>query len=108
MGGIVECVIRKIAVVQCACSRRRLDLCRDTLGLTDSWLQFFAETGASHLMAAPDKTGDAHIGLCSKGRNFDGYVITEMNFKFKTDENKPSARPKDKPGAAAAGRFRSR
>jgi hypothetical protein len=68
-----------------------LDLCRDTLGLTDSWLQFFAETGTSHLMAAPVKTGDAQIGLCSKGRNFDGYVIAEMNFKFKSDENKPSA-----------------
>ena len=91
MGGIVECVIRKIAVVQCACSRRRLDLSRDTLGLTDSWLQFFAETGTSHLMAAPVKTGDVQIGSCSKGRNFDGYVIAEINFKFKSDENKPSA-----------------
>ena len=45
-------------------------ICAATLGLTDSWLQ---------------------IGLCSEGRNIDGYVIAEMNFKFKSDENKPSA-----------------
>ena len=66
MGGIVECTIRKNAVVQCACSRRRLNLSRDTLGLTDSWLQFFAETGTSHLMIAPVNAGDTQIGLCSK------------------------------------------
>ena len=41
-------------------------ICAATLGLTDSWLQ---------------------IGLCSEGRDIDGYVIAEMNFKFKSDEN---------------------
>ena len=29
--------------------------------------------------------------FAANSRDFDGYVIAEMDFKFKSDENKPSA-----------------
>ena len=66
VGGIVECIIRKIAVVQCARSRRRLDLCRDT---------------RTHRLMVADRSvqrGQEHRWLCHRRDEFQVQVGREQ------------------------------